>query len=519
MTTTTLRRALRCLPALFLSVLCAFCTTTLAQNDAPEFIVYPDDASVTYHSVTINGQLIHYQATAGTLTLAQLKGSHDPTASVFYMAYRVVDAIPGEGEEPSFPDTKDRPITFSFNGGPGSSSVWLHLGVFGPKRVNPVDEFGNPGPPPYALVENEYSLLDKSDFVFIDPVATGYSRASEEGNPKDFHGVREDINSVAEFIRIYLGRTSRWGSPKYIAGESYGTTRAAGLVDELQDTHGIATNGVLLISAIMNFQTARFDVGNDLPYPLFLPSFAATAKFHNALEEPYQSMVLDEFLAEVEEFAMGEYWLALGMGDQLDDSQRQSIAQRLSDYTGVTPKYALQTQLRINMPRFPKELLRDEGITVGRLDSRFTGIDRDDAADSYEFDPSYTAIQSIYTESMNAYLREDLKYDSDLRYEILTNVWPWSFRGVADNEYLNVAENLRQAMHKMPYMKVFIANGYYDLATPYFATQYTIDHMFLRPEIKKNIEMHYYEAGHMMYAHYGMLQKMKKDLDAFYDAR
>jgi carboxypeptidase C (cathepsin A) len=269
----------------------------------------------------------------------------------------------------------------------------------------------------------------------------------------------------------------------------------------------------------MNFQTARFNVGNDLPYPLFLPSFAATAKFHNALEEPYQSMPLEEFLAEVEEFAMSEYTLALTQGDQLGESERQHIAQRLSDYTGVSPEYALQTQLRINMPRFPKELLRDEGKTVGRLDSRFTGFDRDDAGDSYEFDPSYTAIQSIYTETMNQYLREDLEYKSDLRYEILTSVWPWSYRGVADNQYLNVAENLRSAMHKMPYMRVFIANGYYDLATPYFATQYTIDHMFLRPSIKQNIEMHYYEAGHMMYAHLGMLQKLKADLDRFYDQR
>lgn len=522
MTTNTTRRIhtlLSCLSLLALATACPAHAQDAEPADTSDFVVYPDTTSVTHHTVTINGQPIHYQATAGTLTLANLRGKHEPTASVFYIAYRKINNPPADAVEPTFPDPASRPITFSFNGGPGSSSVWLHLGVFGPKRVNPIDDFGNPGPPPYALVENEYSLLDQSDFVFIDPVATGYSRAAEDGNPKDFHGVREDISSVAEFIRIYLGKTNRWGSPKYIAGESYGTTRAAGLAKELQDTHGIALNGTILISAITNFQTARFDVGNDLPYPLYLPSFAATAKFHNALEEPYLSMPLPDFLAEVEEFATTEYTLALTQGDQLTESARNHIAQKLSDYTGVTPKYALQTQLRINMPRFPKELLRDEGKTVGRLDSRFTGYDRDDAADSYEFDPSYTAIQSIYTESMNQYLRQDLNYNSDLRYEILTNVWPWSYRGVADNQYLNVAENLRSAMHKMPFMKVFIANGYYDLATPYFATQYTIDHMFLRPEIKKNIEMHYYEAGHMMYAHLGMLQKLKADLDTFYQSR
>lgn len=521
MTTPSLTHAVRLVLITILLMLVprvAFAQDAGKKADS-DFIVYPDETSVTYHSVTINGQPIHYQATAGTLSLAQLRGKHEQTASMFYMAYRRVDAIPVEGEEPVFPDASDRPITFSFNGGPGSSSVWLHLGVYGPKRVNPVDEFGNPGAPPYALVENEYSMLDKSDFVFIDPVSTGYSRPAEDKSAKDFHGLREDIDSVAEFIRIYLGRTGRWGSPKYITGESYGTTRAAGLVDELQDTHGIAINGTILVSAIMNFATARFDVGNDLPYPLFLPTFAATAWFHQALEEPYQSMDLEPFLREVEEFAMGEYWLALAAGDQLDDSQRANIAKKLANYTGVSPEYALQTQLRINMPRFPKELLREQGLTVGRLDSRFTGIDRDDAADSYEYDPSYTAIQSIYTESMNQYLRDELGYKSDLRYEILTSVWPWSYRGVGDNQYVNVAENLRRAMHRMPYMKVFVANGYYDLATPYFATQYTIDHMFLRPEIKNNIEMHYYEAGHMMYAHLGMLQKMKRDLDAFYDSR
>ena len=489
------------------------------QDSEPAFVVYPDESSVTYHSATINGELVHYQATAGTITLAKLSGEHDPTAQMFYISYRKIDAPIEAGEIPSFPDPSDRPVTFSFNGGPGSSSVWLHLGVFGPQRVNPIDEFGNPGPPPYALVENEYSLLDQSDFVFIDPIATGYSRAASDKSPKDFHGVTQDIRSVAEFIRIYLGKENRWGSPKYIAGESYGTTRAAGLVDELQGTHGISLNGVILISAIMNFQTARFDVGNDLPYPLYLPSFAATARFHNTLSSKYQKMDIEKFLREVEEFAMNEYTLALAQGDQLSDNERNKIAKKLAAYTGVSEDYALQTQLRINMPRFPKELLRSEGKTVGRLDSRFTSWDRDDAGDSYEFDPSYVAIQSIYTEGMNAYLREDLGYSSDMRYEILTNVWPWSYRGVADNQYLNVAERLRSVMHKLPHMKVFVANGYYDLATPYFATQYTIDHMFLRPQVRDNIKMYYYEAGHMMYAHRGMLAKLKADLDTYYKSR
>jgi len=496
------------------------------KKDAPPaFVVYPDESSITYHSVTINGQTINYQATAGTITLANLRGDHKPTAQMFFIAYRKIDTggylneETNEFVEPTFPDAATRPITFSFNGGPGSSSVWLHLGVFGPKRVNPADDFGNPGPPPYALVENEYSLLDQSDFVFIDPVTTGYSRPAKDGNAKDFHSVSGDIKSVAEFIRIYLGKHNRWGSPKYIAGESYGTTRAAGLVDELQSTHGISLNGVILVSAIMNFQTARFDVGNDLPYPLYLPSYAAVARFHGQLSPKYQKMDIEKFMREVEEFAMNDYTLALAQGDQLSAKDRTKIAEKLASYTGLSKDYILRTNLRITMPRFPKELLRDEGTTVGRLDARFTSWDRDDAGESYEFDPSYAAIQSIYTEGMNAYLREDLEYSSDMRYEILTNVWPWSFRGVGDNQYLNVAERLRKAMHKLPSMKVFVANGYYDLATPYFATQYTIDHMFLRPEVRENIEMHYYEAGHMMYVQHDMLAKLKADLDAYYDTR
>ncbi len=494
------------------------------SDDLRSFVVYPDQTSITYHSVTIEGQTIHYQATAGTLTLADLRQRHEPTAQIFYIAYRKMTVpLPqdpqGQPGEPQFPDPASRPITFSFNGGPGSSSVWLHLGLFGPRRVNPIDDFGHPGPPPYALTDNEYSLLDRTDFVFIDPVATGYSRAADDKDPKDFHAVRADIQSVAEFIRIYLGKANRWGSPKYIVGESYGTTRAAGLALELQETHGIALSGTILISSIMNFATISFDPGNDLPYPLYLPSFAATARFHHALGDEYQNMPLPDFLAQVEEFASTEYTLALARGDRLDQSQRDHIAQRLASYTGVSQQYALQTNLRINMPRFPKELLRDRGVTIGRLDSRFTAADRDDAGDSTEFDPSYAAIQSLYTETMNQYLRRDLQYRSDMRYEILTNVWPWSFRGVADNQYLNVAEDLRAAMQRMPSMKLFIANGYYDLATPYYATQYTIDHMFLRPDVRQNIEMHYYEAGHMMYVQKQMLAKLKKDLSAFYESR
>lgn len=496
----------------------------MAQDDketkpeTPAYVTYPEEPSVTYHSVEIDGTTVHYQATAGTLTLAR-NSDNEPTAKVFYISYRKTEGAVGEGDEPTFPDPYTRPLTFSFNGGPGSSSVWLHLGVFGPKRVAPIDEFGNPGPPPHMVIENEYSLLDQSDFVFIDPVSTGFSRAEEGTSAKDFHGVNEDIRSVAEFIRIFLGRDNRWSSPKYIAGESYGTTRAAGLANELQNSHGISLNGVMLVSSILNFTTARFDVGNDLPYPLFLPSFAATSHYHGKLASKYQRMELPEFLKEVEEFAMTDYTLALMQGDRLSDKEREDIAKKLSGYLGIDQDYIQDVNLRVNMPRFPKEVLRDEGYTVGRFDSRFKGRDREDAGESHDYDPSYAAIRSIYTESMNDYLRRELGYESDMRYEILTNVWPWSFRGVGDNQYLNIADRLRGVMHQIPSMRVFIASGYYDLATPYFATDWTVDHMFLRPEVRENVETHYYEAGHMMYMRETQLKKLRDDLVGFYGKR
>jgi len=489
-----------------------------ARQAATDYTVYPDEPAVTYHAVEIAGETVHYQATARVIPLLSTD-ENKPTARVFSIAYRMMTGPVGDDGVPSFPDPETRPITFSFNGGPGSSSVWLHLGVFGPMRVNPIDEFGNPGPPPHTVVPNEYSLLDKSDFVFIDPVSTGFSRAEEGTSEKTFHGVNEDIASVAEFIRVYLGRENRWSSPKYIAGESYGTTRAAGLAKHLHNTHGVSLNGVVLVSAIMNFQTARFTIGNDLPYPLFLPSFAATAHFHDALEPRYQRMDLEDFLEDVEDFAMTDYTLALAQGANISERERAEIAGRLAAYTGLDESYIQDANLRVNMPRFPKELLRDEGRTVGRFDSRFTGIDRDDAGERYDYDPSYAAIRSIYTESLNDFLRRGLGFESDMRYEILTNVWPWSFKGVGDNRFLNVAEDLRAVMHMIPGMRVFVASGYYDLATPYFATDYTIDHMFLDESVRGNVETHYYEAGHMMYVRETQLSKMRDDLVGFYDAR
>ncbi len=498
---------------------------------APEtrFVDYPDEPAVTYHTVTINGEPIHYEATAGTVTLVD--DGREPTARMFYIAYRrtLMSAdeyasaasnaeARGEPAPARYPDAGERPITFSFNGGPGSSSVWLHLGIFGPKRVAYADDVGNPGPPPYAVVDNAFSLLDHSDFVFIDPISTGYSRAEVDGDPKAFHGVEPDIASVGEFIRRYITTEQRWRSPRFIAGESYGTTRAAGLAEHLFERHGMALNGILLVSSVMQFQTLRFDTGNDLPYILILPAYTATAWYHNALAEREQGMPLEQLLAEAEDFALGEYAQALLQGDRLTDRERREVVAKFARYTGLDPAYVERARLRVSQSRFGKELLRDRGVTVGRLDSRFTARDRDDAGERNEFDPSYAAILGNYTGSLNSYVREDLAYESDMPYEILTNVWPWEFAQAGNNRYLDVAERLRSAMHQVPGMRVFIASGYYDLATPFTATDHTLAQMMLAEEYKSLIDVEYYESGHMMYVHQPSLEKLKRDLDAWYES-
>jgi carboxypeptidase C (cathepsin A) len=469
-----------------------------------------DQISVTQHRVTIGGQEIGYTVTCGTLVLkeeAEKDGAAEgekPKASVFFVAYTKDDVA----------DRSTRPLTFSFNGGPGSSSVWLHLGLLGPKRVL-MDEIGHPPPPPYRLVENQYSLLDVTDLVFIDPVGTGYSRMVQGEKTKEYHGFRRDIESVGEFIRLYTSRSMRWTSPKFLIGESYGTTRAAGLSGYLQERHGMFLNGIMLISSILEFSTARFGPGNDLPYILFLPTYTATAWYHRQLPDDLQQKPLREVLNEVETFALGEYASALMKGAKLSENEAKGIVRKLARYTGLSREYIVRTQLRISIYRFVKELLREEGRTVGRLDSRFKGIDRDDAGEQFEFDPSYAAIQGPYTATLNQYVREELKFESDLPYEILSSLYQsWSYKEF-ENSYVNVAETLRKAISMNPYLKVFVGNGYYDLATPYFATEYTFNHLGLDPTLHDNISMAYYEAGHMMYVHLESLRQMKEDLTRF----
>ncbi len=473
-----------------------------------------DNLVSTHHTLTIDGEVIAYTVTAGTIVLkeeAEKKGEEEgasdgekPKASIFFIAY-TKDGVD---------DPASRPLTFSFNGGPGSSSVWLHLGVLGPRRVL-LDDDGFSLRPPYKLVDNEASLLDVTDLVFIDPVSTGFSRPVPGEKAKEFHGFTKDIESVGDFIRLYTSRYRRWLSPKFLVGESYGTTRAAGLSGYLQERHGLWLNGIMLVSSILDFQTADFNPGNDLPYLLFLPTYAATAWYHNRLPADLQALPLAEVLAQVEAFVMSAYALALLQGTALPAGQRTAIAGKLAQFTGLSQDYVERSDLRIDIFRFVKELLRSQGRTVGRLDSRYTGIDRDAAGEHFEFDPSYAAIQGAYTACFNDYVRGDLQFESDLPYEILKGLYrTWSYKEF-ENQYVNVAETLRKAISMNPHLRVHVANGYYDLATPYFATAYTFNHLGLDASLLDNIGMSFYEAGHMMYVHQPSLHKLKAELAGF----
>lgn len=464
------------------------------------------EPSETQHQISIDGKTIHYTAKAGHLLMYDDKGYEK--AKIFYIAYVKKDV-----QAPS-----SRPVTFSFNGGPGSSSVWLHMGALGPKRVLMTDE-GLSTPPPFEVVDNKYSWLGETDLVFIDPVETGFSRPAEDVEKKEFTGYEEDIKSVGDFIHRFLTQNARWNSPKYLVGESYGTTRAAGLSGYLQDRHGIFLNGIVMISAVMNFQTLAFSSGNDLPYALFLPSFAATAYYHSKIDSTrFPEFV--PFLEGVEEFVENEYIVALMKGDQLSETEKQSIAARLSSYTGLSEEFILSNHLRIDTRSFTKELLRDEGKTVGRFDGMVTGVDFKTAGDSYDYDPSYyRSVYGAYTMAINDHLKRELDFNNtDMVYEILTgNVHPWNY-GRASNRFLDNSHTLRNAIHKNPHLKVLICNGYTDLATPYFATEYTVNHMFLNDALRDNISMTYYNGGHMMYTLESELQKLTEDVKQFYRA-
>ncbi len=466
--------------------------------------------SVTAHTIKIGGKEIQYTATAGNLILKKDAEDKD-IASVFYVAYTK------DKENPS-----QRPITFVTNGGPGSSAVWLHMGVFGPRRVE-LDDNGY-AHPPYSLVDNTQSILDVTDLVFIDPIPSGYSQAAPGEDVKQFYGVEEDVKYLAEFIRQFLSRHKRWESPKFFAGESYGTTRAAALAQQLHDHEHIYLNGIVLISTVLNFQTHNFASGNDLPYLLYLPSYTAAAYHHGRLPKDLQQRPLKEVLAEVENFVDTTYNVGLMRGDALPDNERAELVRQLSRYTGLDETYVERANARLHLFRFVKELLRDQKRTIGRFDSRIKGIDSDAAGEMFEYDPAADAIFGAFAATWNHYVLTELEWDSERKYEIIASVyydWNWSWNkesGISIGKkqgYVNVADSLRSVMTRNPKLKVFVANGYHDLATPYYAAKYTIDHLGLDPSLRGNVTMVDYEGGHMMYNHKPTLKKMKEDLATF----
>lgn len=454
----------------------------------------------TDHSLFINGQKVDFTATAGLLPLKDGEGK--TTAEIFYIAYTRKDV-----SEPT-----KRPLTFSFNGGPGSSSVWMHLGLLGPKRVKLGDD-GFAVPPPYQLVDNEFSLLDETDLVFIDPVGTGYSRASKPEEAKNFYGVNEDARSIGEFIRLYTSRHSRWTSPKFLIGESYGTTRAAALSGELLRAHRMNLNGIMLVSTVLNFQTIWGAEGNDLPFVLYLPSFTATAWYHHKLPADLQQKPLAEVLKEAEAFATGDYNQALMLGTSLPEDRLAAVVKQMARLTGLSEAFVKGSNLRITLSRFSAELLREKQMVTGRFDSRYTSYMRDPLNNDAERDPSADAVFSAFASTFNHYVRNDLKFEDDRPYNILGGVGKWNWD--AENQFANVSEILAESMTANPFLKVHVSNGFYDMATPYYASRYTFSHLNIHPELMKNITEDDYTAGHMMYLNLPDLKKQKEDLAKF----
>lgn len=496
-------RPRRVLSSLAICVLVAAAVPAAAQGpptEAPrnankagkEADLLPEEPVVTQHTARISGQSVRYTAEAGWLPI---RDEGKLTAKMFYIAY-TRDGIT---------DLRARPLVFSFNGGPGTASVWMHMGYTGPRRVV-YDEDGFALRPPGGLEDNPHSILDVADIVYIDPVATGFSRMVEGEDLHKYHGTLSDVQSVAEFIRLYIVRKNRWMSPKFLIGESYGTTRASGLAGHLVRAHQIYLNGIILVS----MTGLDVDQGDDISYATALPHLAATAWYHRQLPADLQAQPLRALLDEVERFAMGDYLGALVQGDRLDDTARDAMAQRVARYTGLTADYVASTNLRISSRRFWKELLRDQRLTVGRLDSRYLGVDLDAAGENPEYDPAMADWNGPFADAVNRYVREELRYSPDLEYNVWGNVRPWN-----RDQSANVGEMLRQAMRNNPYLKVLIQGGYYDAATDYYSAVYTISHLQPGGEFRDRFRFAWYESGHMMYLRKPDLGNANDDLRSF----
>jgi len=452
---------------------------------------------VTKHSIELGGKTLNYTATVAQMPLHDAGG--DTEAHIFYVAYTLDGA-----------DAAKRPLTFAFNGGPGSASLWVHMGGMGPRSPKLLPN-GSMPPPPYQLADNPNTWLDTTDLVFIDPVGTGYSRAKNADVARRMNSVMGDLQSVGEFIRMYLTRTNRQLSPLYLAGESYGTFRAAGLAGYLID-RGIAFNGVALISTTLNLETI-WSRADDLVFALEFPTYAADAWYHKKVAADLQKKDLRSFLKDAENFAMGEYSTALNKGDELPAAERKAVVEKIARFSGLEPRYIDESNLRFDVGHFTRSLLREKHQTIGRLDGRLTGPSSMDTGETSEFDPSNTLIAPPFSAAFTNYVRNELGYKTDLFYHVSGGIMTWDW-GV-QNGFAESSTLLRNAFAKNPYMKVMVAASYYDLATPYFAAQYTFNHMGLNAEMHKNIVWNYYQAGHMMYIDSDSRAKLKKDMADF----
>ncbi len=467
-----------------------------------------DKSILTSHEIEINGVTVPYSADAGWLILRTDGGN--PRARFGYTAYLKKDVS----------DPTKRPVLFAFNGGPGSSSIWLHMGILGPRRVE-VSDPGFTPPPPVSIVDNAYSVLDLTDIVMIDPVGTGYSKVLGDEKLEDHWGVDQDIRSVSDFIVAWVTRNERWRSPKYILGESYGGIRAPGLAYNLSSKHRMSVNGVILVSPFMHFALGADGVGNDLPHALYLPGLAATAWYHNRIEKRPED--LRTFLSEVEKFSMNEYLMGLLGGYTLPATDRQAIASRLARYTGTTANFWLRADLRVTHNQFLQELFRDDEMVVGRIDSRFTGPSLNPLSESQDYDPFFPSIGPALTAGFNDYYRRELGVTVEDDYVIMADAWrTWDWKhaqpgtsGVFAPPFPNVLPDLAHAMKMNPGLGVLVQQGYYDLATPYFTTDYYIKHLDVPKEARQRIRVAYYEAGHMMYTHPPSMKLYRDDLSRF----
>lgn len=501
----------------FLAILCfgivmALPLRIMAQEHKKEKpIIKPKDVT-TEGSVTIRGHKIPYKATAGSIYLTNSKG--DTTARMFYVAY-VKNGVENES---------DRPVTFLYNGGPGSSTLWLHMGSFGPKRIVTADS-SHTTPAPYQFINNEYSLLDVSDLVFIDAPGTGFSRIVGAGTKKDFYGVDEDGHAFAQFITRFLSEYGRWNSPKYLFGESYGTTRSAVLSRYLETQDNVDLNGVILLSQILSYDISNDDdpyhnPGMDLTYELALPTYAATAWYHHKL--PDQPAKLFPFLDNVEHFAMNEYTHALQAGYTLSSTEKHQIADKMHEYTGLPVNYILKANLRVSGGEFEHELLNDQDKSTGRLDTRFSGYSMDPLGEEASYDPQASSISSAYVSMFNDYIRKDLKYGQGMQYKPEIPLWrTWDYlhqppnAGMKLSEATNVMPDLATAMKYNPKLKVMLNAGYFDLATPFYAAVYAMQHLQIPAKLAKNIDYKFYRSGHMVYVHVPSLKKLHDNVAAF----